>query len=270
MGTELGEPRFTCAARSESGSGEHVGGSGGHGAQNRPGEDDWGTPPSAPPAPPTIPSLGPYLDGLVGVPPRQRPPHQLAVQILHGAAAAGRPRRFLAAGGGGGDAGALGQVEVGRVEAVPVHVAGEGGGRASGGGQPRSESQQQHQEPQHQEPQPPLRSPRHLPRAALAARGGGAAASLPAPVPHCAPRRRARATSAPAAGRGRPRPPRTASGGPGPVRSPLPKPGAGLALRTAPNCREERLNGVKGFLFSSYFLFLFPPRQEGKEKKKEE
>lgn len=174
MGTELGEPRFTCAARSESGSGEHVGGSGGHGAQNRPGEDDWGTPPSAPPAPPTIPSLGPYLDGLVGVPPRQRPPHQLAVQILHGAAAAGRPRRFLAAGGGGGDAGALGQVEVGRVEAVPVHVAGEGGGRASGGGQPRSESQQQHQEPQ-----PPLRSPRHLPRAALAARGGGGSGVSP-------------------------------------------------------------------------------------------
>lgn len=25
---------------------------------------------------------------------------------------------------------------------------------------------------------------------------------------------------------------------------------------------------MKGFLFSSYFLFLFPPRQEGKEKKK--
>ena len=221
MGTELGEPRFTCAARSESGSGEHVGGSGGHGAQNRPGEDDWGTPPSAPPAPPTIPSLGPYLDGLVGVPPRQRPPHQLAVQILHGAAAAGRPRRFLAAGGGGGDAGALGQVEVGRVEAVPVHVAGEGGGRASGGGQPRSESQQQHQEPQ-----PPLRSPRHLPRAALAARGGGGGQRRLSPLPS----RTALRAAAPAllqpqrrggAARARPAPP---PGAPVPSVPPSPNP----------------------------------------------
>lgn len=74
------------------------------------------------------------LDGLVGVPPGQRPPDQLAVQILHGSAAAGSRRRLLPAGGGGGDAGALGQVEVGRVQAVPVHVAGGGAWCGGGGG----------------------------------------------------------------------------------------------------------------------------------------
>lgn len=119
----------------------------------------------------------PYLDGLVGVPPGHRAPHQLAVQILHGSAAAGA-RRLLAAGGGGGDAGALGQVEVGRVEAVPVHIAGEGGGRpGGGGGGGQSQQQQQRQEPSTAPLLLPLRRPRHLRSA------GPGSAAAPAELP---------------------------------------------------------------------------------------
>lgn len=131
-----------------------------------------------PPPPPRLPR--PYLDGLVGVPPRHRPSDQFAVEVLHGAAATGA-HRLLAAGGGGGDTGALGQVEVGRVKAVPVHIAGKRGGRAGGGGERQQQQQQQQQQP----PQPrtaPLRRPRHLHTEVARAAGAGNGPGLPRPT----------------------------------------------------------------------------------------
>lgn len=59
-----------------------------------------------------------HLDGLARVS-GHRASDQLAVQVLHGPAGV-----LLPAGRRGGDLGALGQVEVRRVQAVPVHPVG--------------------------------------------------------------------------------------------------------------------------------------------------
>ncbi len=59
-----------------------------------------------------------HLDGLARVP-GHGASDQLAVQVVHGPAGV-----LLPAGRRGGDLGALGQVEVGRVQAVSVHPVG--------------------------------------------------------------------------------------------------------------------------------------------------
>lgn len=207
-----------------------------------------------PPPPPRLPR--PYLDGLVGVPPRHRPSDQFAVEVLHGAAATGA-HRLLAAGGGGGDTGALGQVEVGRVKAVPVHIAGKRGGRAGGGGE-RQQQQQQQQQP----PQPrtaPLRRPRHLHTEVARAAGAGNGPGLPRPTASALraapPRTR---YFCPGGGEGPPAPcaappPLTlslgaAAGVPHTPRTHThswSRPGTPPAPRAAAALREERPSGVK-------------------------